>query len=957
MKKLSILTLSVSAMMIIVGIGGKATGEVATRIVSHNDTILKAAGDNTNVTVAKVSTAEGGWFGTSGVIYIQLNNITKSNGFGVFSSATVENESIHTYDKYGNEVALRYQTEGYGNGFVINRTKGADYNNSIVYIPNTFRAKMGAPWQGTSDYNGETITVTEDAYYICKLADGAFGEWEQLVNPTSITLDTGDKTVGLGGNFKVTATTEGTTNGSIFYHSSDTNIIEVDSDGNVTTKGTGEATLTANCGTKKVSIKVTVTSEAPSVQTGIKITSGKEMEVYVGEDYNLSKLKAVKVYNDRPKGEEIEITESMISGTFNKNEAGEYTLTLTSDGFTDTFKVTVKAPGTVGIANLQKGYNFGNNSPWGTQFYFQVDTVAGDQYVNVSGTALDDVNNHVKLNGKGGILRALKSFHGQRYEMYFTDEAKNNLKAGDVLTFDKGTPMYFYGGTVDTQTQDPNNDGVFQARNVLDKEYKFVYTGKDYELYVGEPTELNITNSTINVSIGEETQINYNVGPNGTYGTPTYTGYDDKLITVTKDGKVSGVATGTTKITVTLGTIVKEVTVNVLPAKTIKGFKFTNIPNPFSVVKGTENYDLTDKLKTGKFVFEDDTESAETPVGSVKLKTAIDTNTVGISNVEVEVTVDGKTYNATISVEVYEYYDQKPSEVAIVDWFNYAVFFQFPNTCTNAVNMTGNNQTELDALASQVSKISYTRKDGTEVKINGGYQLATNIAIFPEFLYEVKDAEGKVTHAAINENNYNAEGYYQVGDLLKMEKDTPLYKWTGGKGEQDKAVGDGEYIIEGYVTETLVYKYTGSVWTSWIEYTDMEVLTTTLEIEEGKNGTIKAKRIPDNATQGVFSYTSSDESVATVNAYGVVKGIKKGTATITITLKDEDDPSKTKTGTCVVTVKEGEKTPDKPNTEPTDKKGGCGGSIIATSAILSTLALLGVGTTLTISYKKRKEDK
>ncbi len=137
----------------------------------------------------------------------------------------------------------------------------------------------------------------------------------------------------------------------------------------------------------------------------------------------------------------------------------------------------------------------------------------------------------------------------------------------------------------------------------------------------------------------------------------------------------------------------------------------------------------------------------------------------------------------------------------------------------------------------------------------------------------------------------------------------------------------------------------------------MEVLTPTLEIEEGKNGTIKAKRIPDNATQGVFSYTSSDESVATVNAYGVVRGIKKGTATITITLKDEDDPSKTKTGTCVVTVKEGEKTPDKPNTEPTDKKGGCGGSIIATSAILSTLALLGVGTTLTISYKKRKEDK
>ena len=292
MKKLSILTLSVSAMMIIAGIGGSATSEVATRIVSHNDTILKAAGDNTNVTVAKVSTVNEGWL--TPAIYIQLNNITKAHGFGVLCSATIEKESIHTYDKYGNEVALTYPTEGYGNGFVINRANGMNYNNMMLYVPNTFKAKMGAAFQGVCDYNGETITVTEDAYYICKLANGTTGEWEKLVNPTSITFDTADKTVALGETFKVTATTEGTTNANIFYHSSDTNIIEVDDNGNVTTKGIGEATLTANCGTKKVSIKVTVTSEAPSVQTGIKITSGKEMEVYVGEDYNLSKLKLLK---------------------------------------------------------------------------------------------------------------------------------------------------------------------------------------------------------------------------------------------------------------------------------------------------------------------------------------------------------------------------------------------------------------------------------------------------------------------------------------------------------------------------------------------------------------------------------------------------------------------------------------------------------------------------------------
>ncbi len=1026
MKKLSILTLSVSAILLLANTSQTASNEALSRTMKYSDTVLKVAGDNTDVTVSQVVTSNSGWTANSNMgVFIQLNNITKSNGFGAFCNAELVNDNIHMYDKYGDETPLLYKVEGQGNGFLINRTKGANYNNQIVKIPANLKVKMGNPYASTNDYLDETITVTEEAIYICKLADGEYGAWEKLVNPTSITLDKEDLTLKVNGTSKLTAKVEGTTNGTLFYKSSNTNVATVDEEGNIVAKGKGEATITANCGTIKKSIKVSVTSDEPSVQTGIKIIKGKTIEIYKGENYSLSDLKVVKVYNDNPEGEEVTLTSDMISGTFDNNKAGTYTLTITSGEFSDTFTITVKDAGVIGVKELKKGYNFGNNSGWG-DFYLQTDAPnVGTQWLNIKGEAFNNLNKYIKVNGKSGVLSNVKCFHGVRYEFWFDTETKNSLKAGDVITISKDTPFYYYSGTTDGN-HEPMGDGTYQARNRLDKEYKFVYTGHDYEVFAGEPTELNVANSSVTLAVGEEIQINYSVGPTGTYGTPTFSGYDDKIISVSKYGKIIGLATGNTQVTLTLGSLTKIINVTVLNAKDIKEFEFTNIPTYFSILKDTKNVDLTSKLKTGKYIFSDNTESGEVQVTSVKMKTNLDTSVIGTKQVEFDVTINSKTYTATVEVQIYEYYDQKPSEVAIVEWFDYAVFLQFPKTMTNAVNITGANDEENALLKETMKNISYTRKDGTEVKLNGGYELATNIAIFPEFMYEQKDEKGNVIHAKIGADNYNSDGYYMAGDMITVLQDTPIYKWTGSKGDQDRPVaGTGEYIIEGYIKEKLVYKFNGSVWTSFIEYTDMVVNTKTLEVTVGKTGTIEAKRIPDNATQGVFSYESSDSSIATVNSYGIVKGLKEGKVTITITLKDEDDPSKTKTGTCEVTVvdgitsinfdkdsydvslgtsvedllkkfsgsyvyasgKVGEKVDftnatidgynkDKEGSQNitvtvnkdgksitsaikvnvTSKKG-CGGDIITTSALISTLALLGVGVMLTITYKKKKENK
>ena len=72
---------------------------------------------------------------------------------------------------------------------------------------------------------------------------------------------------------------------------------------------------------------------------------------------------------------------------------------------------------------------------------------------------------------------------------------------------------------------------------------------------------------------------------------------------------------------------------------------------------------------------------------------------------------------------------------------------------------------------------------------------------------------------------------------------------------------------------------------------------TAVEVEVGKDVTLTASATPAGATLPAITWTSSDETVATVDATGKVTAVKAGTATITATAGEL-------TATCTVTVKE-----------------------------------------------------
>ena len=70
-------------------------------------------------------------------------------------------------------------------------------------------------------------------------------------------------------------------------------------------------------------------------------------------------------------------------------------------------------------------------------------------------------------------------------------------------------------------------------------------------------------------------------------------------------------------------------------------------------------------------------------------------------------------------------------------------------------------------------------------------------------------------------------------------------------------------------------------------------------LTEGETLVLTANVTPENATNKTLTWTSSDESVATVDANGNVIAVKEGTATITVKATDGSNAS----ASCVVTVK------------------------------------------------------
>ena len=151
-----------------------------------------------------------------------------------------------------------------------------------------------------------------------------------------------------------------------------------------------------------------------------------------------------------------------------------------------------------------------------------------------------------------------------------------------------------------------------------------------------------------------------------------------------------------------------------------------------------------------------------------------------------------------------------------------------------------------------------------------------------------------------------------------------------------------------------------------VELNKKTVTLYTAGTEEETSATLVATVTGGSALTKVVTWSSSDESVATVDQNGKVTAVAEGTCTITATAEDGETKA-----TASVTVFEGEEEdPNKPGTGDNDptkpgtgdndnqgddkgdgKKKGCGGSVAATSTMAGAVLLMGV-TAIFVARKK-----
>ena len=150
---------------------------------------------------------------------------------------------------------------------------------------------------------------------------------------------------------------------------------------------------------------------------------------------------------------------------------------------------------------------------------------------------------------------------------------------------------------------------------------------------------------------------------------------------------------------------------------------------------------------------------------------------------------------------------------------------------------------------------------------------------------------------------------------------------------------------------------------------------TTADMKVGDILQLTATVLPENADDKSVSWSSDNNEVATVSNTGLVTAVAAGEVTITVTTVDGGFIA-----TCAITISEniddggngeegGEDQPggngeedqsgeDNPEEDPPEQSGGdvkvsCGGNIIATSIILSTISLLGIALLLVKKHMEK----
>ena len=681
------------------------------------------------------------------------------------------------------------------------------------------------------------------------------------------------------------------------YSSSDDDVATVSKNGVVTGVSEGTVTITAQFKNCAATVELTV-GPAPTVTAitanatfGATKNGDIYLVGYVGETLTaeslVGKIQAQYTYDNGSQSEVFGVTADMISfDKYSNTVEGVTYITVSKDGVsTDVavwnYPVTVVdyiAPSRV------IGWSYAFN------FYF-ADVVAGTETAEAKSVNIKE-NPLLGISSDMVTLRYPETWMGETPEfvLHSIGVASEKQALAFISNFDASNPSEsLVVGSVLTLSDDyrfyKHIDETWVAAYKFADEISYVWTGSAWANYTADATDFQLEKDTLTLPLNAVYTLNPTLLPAGSYAPVSVLSDNTDIIGV--DGnKLVAKALGSATVTVTLGNVTKTISVSVEEVEPI-GFKVSN-DRIFTISKG-EQLDLN-KIKL--LVDYGDVTGVEFVLADAEdVVYTFDSSVVGSHDVTMTVTY---VYNGTqmvkditVSVQVVDVYDQIPSSLWCADDNSFlgaqiAVFFS--ETFSNPGNV------ELDKLTAEQKQDIYNHvkflRDGKEMSINY-ITFLTNI-----LLIEVVDDNG----AQVAE--------YQMGDQIVLQQGLKFYRWYGETDGMNVPVGEGDYVLVGKVAYDIVFEYNAqNKFYMEIQYVDAAVKSETVEVGLGGQAAMNVVTVPDYATVGDWSYSVADGSVVSVNARGVISGLKIGSTTVTATLSGGDAGNKVVTFTVNVVDK------------------------------------------------------
>ena len=636
-------------------------------------------------------------------------------------------------------------------------------------------------------------------------------------------------------------------------------------------------------------------------------TKEKELTLYKGDEFALPELfytytTEVKV-PETVDADDVTIENAPDMNTVNENG---YQVTLKVGDFSVNITVKVLDTTELNVTNVGVDLNWNKIAVETDTANQKSDTSAHTEYLRYFEYDRDGV----KLTVSGYII------YGNKYEIDVKDTDGNWMvrdkvaycKVGDKFTVKKGLP--FINGERLTET------------------VTYVYNGTKFVKLV-EPETFDV-DATMSVFVNGVKQINVkdDAAVTAVY---KYASSDVTVATVSETGVVKGIKVGTAKITVSYKDVSKEITVTVSEEPAKKGIEIVSDIEIFYVPVATatadNNFTSMGYTLLARYLYVD---------GSVGDVFDVEASQIGDINYTVaglkDLTITIGEFTATVKVNVYEYKNVTSFTSLGVSGYDVNDDRNQPGTWNghmiigmNSISTSKGNMLSTESSEKMSEYIVYETAEGNKYygkadKDNdiidriGVWQLGTNLLIM------IKPEGSNANVGYGSEDHWKSDasyGYvpvYKAGDKITFLAGMPIYAWKGSLGENNyPAEGKGCLIVEGYVTEDIVYYCyeedgVKSLWQIYKEYTDFTV-NPSVTLTVGGTGSIGAVKTPIDATTGKFTYESSDPAVVTVTKDGNLAGLGIGTATVTVTLtggKDADgnalDPI---VKTVTVTVKKG----------------------------------------------------